>query len=414
MKKQMRFLFCSLDSPGFLYPMIGIANSLQARGHKVAFVSDVDTSDLLANSGLTRIPRGDHDGHSFNVKTWYQPNWIAIQVKHIETALQQFQADAIVGQSLTYGPMIVKELRGFPLALFGFCTFLWPTEASEANRNGSPERERRLRWRFRGMLQTLDQARALFHLPLKDRTMSDTSLLGDMFLVRSVPELEPNYKNLPPCVHLVGHCIWEPQSTDVELDRWLIDTSGLPLIYVQHGRFFELPSFWPQLLESIKILPCRIAASVGRLDSDVGPIPHNVFARAHVPQTKILQMADAAIASANSTVVLGALSAGVPSLLIPGGGEQPDVAEICKDAGMAKILRPEHVTANKIRECIGEIIANKEYQERGAYFKKAFSKINGAQKSADLLEALVSGSAHGRPDTRTAAEKVLPEKVPED
>src|SRR5215475_11082014 len=121
----MRFLLCSLDSPGFLYPAIGIAKSLRQRGHEVAFAADSSCFERLSREGLSRIPRGSQDGESFQVAIWTQPVAVAIQVKHIEYALKQFDPDVLVGQQLTLGPLLAGEKWGLPVAVLGFCTYLW-------------------------------------------------------------------------------------------------------------------------------------------------------------------------------------------------------------------------------------------------------------------------------------------------
>ena len=122
----MRFLFCSLASHGFVYPAIGIAEVLRRRGHKVAFVTDLTCRDTLGQAGFARIPRGNTDGPSFQVKHWAEPLAVAIQVKHIEYALEQFNPDVMLGQQLTLGPLIAGDRHRLPVAMLGLAAYLWP------------------------------------------------------------------------------------------------------------------------------------------------------------------------------------------------------------------------------------------------------------------------------------------------
>jgi len=162
------------------------------------------------------------------------------------------------------------------------------------------------------------------------------------------------------------------------------------VVYVQHGRFFHIPSFWPRLVEALGGLNCWVAASSGRLDAEVVPMPEGSLVRPHLPQGQILREASAVVASANTTAFLGALEAGVPSLLIPGGGEQPDVAELAERAGVAKCLSPEDATPAAICESIQELLMTKSYQQRAENYRSAFSKINGSELAANLLERLAA------------------------
>jgi len=294
---------------------------------------------------------------------------------------------------LALGPLIVANRRKLPVGVLGFCTYLWPAfnvPSRDWERVNLSTVEDWRGWRHSGMLTTLNRARALFRLPAYATDCRDTPLTGDLFMVRSVPELEPDASSLPQKVHLVGSCLWEPEVRDDELESWLAETAdlGVPLIYVQHGRFFHIPSFWPRLVEALGKLDCRVAASTGRLDSSVGELPRSFFVRPYIPQGRVLEVARVAVASANTTVVLGTLTAGIPSLLIPGGGEQPDVASLCKSAGVAKVLTPQEATVEGICEAVAELLKNRTYRDRAAQYQAFFSNIDGPERAADLLEIL--------------------------
>ena len=388
----MRFLFCSLESPGHLYPAIGIAERLRGRGHQVAFLTAVESAPLLSARGLQRLPPPRAPaGPAFRVGQWWQLEPIAAQVRHIESALRRFPADALVGQALTLGPLIVAEKRRLPVGVIGLGTYLFPS-----GQEPGPARERRglgafKAWRHREMIGFLNPARELFGLPAWEGDCAETPLLGDLFLVRSVPELEPEVDWLPARVHLVGSCLWEPEGTDPDLDRWLDEAAGcgVPLVYVQHGRFFYVPGFWPALVGALDGLGWRVAASMGRWEGHPGSPPEGFFVvRPHLPQGRVLRRAQAVVASGNSTAVLGALAAGVPSLLIPAGGEQPDLAALGKQAGVARTLSPEEATPGRIREELTILLEDPRYRQRAARYREAFARVDGSARAADLLEIL--------------------------
>jgi UDP:flavonoid glycosyltransferase YjiC (YdhE family) len=86
--------------------------------------------------------------------------------------------------------------------------------------------------------------------------------------------------------------------------------------------------------------------------------------------------------------VLGALAAGVPSLLIPGGGEQPDVAALCGSAGVARMLLPEEATPERIHSEVRTLLAAVGYRENARRYQAAFAGLDGSERAADLLETL--------------------------
>jgi MGT family glycosyltransferase len=388
----MRFLFCSLASHGFLYPAISIANALRARGHDVAFVTGSAFGKALRVAGFERIPNTDKDECSFQVGLWWEPHSVAEGVKHIEYALRHFAADVLVGQHLTFGPLMVGEHRSLPVAILGPAAYLWPASTSLTDGHPQSEAEARLVWRYGEMMKHYNQARQLFQLPLCNQTYGETPLLGDVFLLQSVRELEENIELLPERVHLVGACLWEPPQSDAEsnaeLSRWLKESeaSSKPLIYVQPGRSFQDQGFWPYAIEALGYDSVRVAASIGRMDDEVGQIPGNFFVRSHVPQGLVLPRARAVISSGHTTSVLGALTHGLPCVLIPNGSGTEEIAERCHRAGVALCLPHSEVSAEKLIRAVRRVLECSSLRRSAQSLQQAFTKINGPERAADLIQ----------------------------
>lgn len=381
----MRCLICSIASPGLVYPAIRVGMALRERGHEVAFVTDVVFADTLRSEGIARIPRGQSDGPSFQIAHWGKPLSVAMQVKHIDHAIVQFQPDVLVGQPLTLGAYIAHERHNVPLAVLGLSVYLWPPCQRAAQ--GSSNLDRRRAWRYNDVLNDYNQARQLFGLSPCDEPPEATSLLGDRFLLQSVPAL--TVEPLPSKVQLVGSCLWEPSAPEPELEHWVADAEcqGIPLIYVQHGRTFDAPRCWPNLLAALHDQPVRVVAAIGRLDDEVGELPPNVFARPHIPQAAVLPHCQGVICTGNTTAVLGALTHGLPLLLLPAGGEQIDVAERCTEAGCAHML-PASADAAMIRQALNAVLADTQMRARAQGLQRAFGQMNGPTIAAHAIELL--------------------------
>ncbi len=355
----MRYLFASLSSYGFLLPAIGLARALRERGHEVAFVADPSMAPALGRAGIERIPRGVPDGRSFQIELAGHPLETARQVKHLEHAIGRFAPDVLVGHELALGPLIVGERYGLPTAVVGLAAFIWPSDATDdAN---SPNHHEFIPERYRGFLDSVQLSREMFQLPPRPvRGHDDNPLLGDLFLLRTVPELEGPAEALPPRVHMVGDCLWSSPETAGELEAWLDDAAaaGLPVLYAQPGRFFEKQGFWDALADALAGQPVRVAASVGRMDRQASHIPENFFVRDHVPQEMVLPRATAVLCTSTTTAVLGALTHGLPLLLVPGGGggEQTDLALRCRRAGVAHHLGAADVNAARLGALIRELL----------------------------------------------------------
>ncbi len=385
----MKFLFCPMASPGFVFPCVAVARELQARGHEVAFVTGPGSQRLLEEAGMPRIPRGPKDGASFQVEVWADPLSGAMQYKHLEYALGTFPADVLVGSPLSLGPLLMRERLGMPYAIIGFLTHLWPLTDTPPEELTEPEG--RLRWRHQDMLRHYNRLRQLFHLPVLQWAPSESPMMGDLLLQRSIPELASLGGELPSRVHLVGACLWEPPTVDPELQRWLEEAraSGDTILYVQQGRTFDSPSFWPHLQEALKGRRVRFAASVGRMDAPLEPAPpENCFLRPVVPQGAVLPYAHAVVSSGNTTSILGALTHGLPSLLLSGGGEQPDASELVERAGAAVHLSAHHLSLKRVSQLLDALWEQPSLRERARHLQAGFARVAGPQVAAHLLERL--------------------------
>jgi MGT family glycosyltransferase len=396
----MRILISSLSSSGFLFPQIGLALALRERGHEIGFVTDLSFQEILEREGFRRFPRGERDGVSFQVAGWTDAVSVILQIKHIEHALELFKPDLLIGQQLTYGPLLVAARKGLPVALMGQCVYLWQSSAaSEALDRFSGIEQLRVA-RYRGWFQFYNQMRRRYRLPpLADE--EHEHLHGDLFLLRGVPEWHVDLDRFPLQVHLAGDCLWEPEEEDGELDSWLErqTAAGRPILYVQHGRAFHLKSFWSSLVGALGGSDIAVAAAVGRMDREPGKLPDNFFVRPHIPQQRVLQVARGVVSNANTTATLGALSEGLPSLVMPGGAEQPDIAERCVQLGVARALSLEAVNEDLLRAEIDHLLNDSELRRRAAEFKAAFARMPRFERAAELVESL---AAQGGPVLRSA------------
>lgn len=392
----MKILICSLNGTGYLNPTIGLALDLKRREHHVAIVTDSSCSAQLESLELIRISRGPHDGPSFDAGMWGQPLSAAIQVKHTEYAIDLFKPDVLVGQQLTLGPFIASARRNIPLAILGFATYLWPIARRQATQGGrisffahlkGNSDSRKIR-RLEAHVALLRQLRTLFHLPPEN--CDETSLLGDLFMLRSVPQLESDLESLPGRVHLVGPCLWESEETDPELEAWVAKArvESRPIVYVHQGRFVDQPPFWPRVVEALGNSNVQVVASTANMDCLVGQVPPNFFVRQHISHRQILRHVTAAISSANTSSVLALLAAGIPALLIPGGGEQPDVAERCQFARAARCLLPGAVSKERILSELRSLLEEKEIREAAHRLSLHFAPAGNFERASELIDLL--------------------------
>jgi len=383
----VRALFCSLDARGFLYPQIGIALELARSGHEVAFVTNLSFAEELTRLGLPRVTRSQPDGESFHIQLWGHPVSIAIQREHAARAILEFRPDVIVTSELAIGPLLAAQRFALPVVVLGLATLPWPTADELATTAVSP-RSRRARWR-RGELDKMIAA-----VPGVDRVAADLGSpldLATLYLLQSCPALTRHAGvALPSHVRLVGDCGWEPEWSDDDLDAWLESEreTSVPLIYGSQGTTFGRSQFWNPLMSAASGGAFTLCGSYGRAKEISDARTSYGFARRHVPQRRVLAAASAVVSSATSTAVLAALVADLPLVLVPAGGEQEDLAELCRELEGVSIIPPEEATLARLTETI-DLVRTRPGR---SWLRDEIRAAGGARAAAAAIAAV-----HARP-----------------
>lgn len=390
----MRYLFCSFTTPGFLYPLLGLSLELRARAHQVAFATGPAAGPELERHGLERIPRGASDGESFNVRLWGLPAGVALDVKHAEHAVRRFRPDVLVTHALCMAPLLVRERLGIPAVVLGLAGYLWPAGARDPGISLSDAARRREH--LDEHLAILERARAAFGLSARGAEDGALPLLGDAFLLRTISALEPALKYLPAPVQAVGACLWEPADAGGGDDD--TPAGDAPLVYVQHGRTFGEAGFWEPLVEALAGEPVRVAASVGRMDVLPAAAPAHFRIRSHVSMMRVLPRAAAMVSGGASASVLGALSHGVPAVLVPSGGEGPPLSDRVVRARCAVRVEPRDATPTILRDAIRRVLEDEELRAGARRMADAFAAVPGFGAAANAVERvsrvkLLSGEA---------------------
>ena len=353
----MRLLACSLSSPGFLFPIIGLARQLAARGHAVPVVTGRWAKPLLAREGLPLVGGGP----AFRTVSWHDAAAVQQQYRLLRSVLEQHPADVILTSALALGPLLAGEALGIPVVVLGLLSPLWPTGTAEDDA------------RHEELLAAWRRCRARCGLTGPEPS---APLLGQRYLHRGA-----SGEGLPAAARLIGAALWEPDP-DPEVLRWL---SGLaqPPIFLHPGRTFGSPGFWDIAREALSDRP--VAAAVCRLDQPRGTPPPGWLVRPHVPMGPILAAGAVLVASGTTTTALGALHYGCPAVLIPGGSEQPAIARILAGEGLAEILSPAGLTPACLRDAVEHAEAR-----RGAAVAAAQHHRSVGEDAISLLEAMVA------------------------
>lgn len=393
----MTFLFCSHADYGFLGPDIVIAKELARRGHAVAFVADPPARAWLDRERLPYFPVAHDRPTGFGSQFWFEPAAVVLQCAYIQAAVKALRPDALIGHQLVLGPYVMRDVLGVPLAVVGLAAWMYPTRTG----TGLWLLRDESAWRHDEFLTRLNAVRATLGMEALAADVPDTPIQGDLFLLRSVPALEPDLDDLPPRVHLVGAGLASLPIETAALDRFLGGLEGRRGLYVQDGRTFGGERFLDVLIDAYADTETPVVIDYGKTDGALPRAwPANIFAGKAVCQAAVLDRMAAVVTGGHSTVVLAALSHGVPLLLFPNGSGTTDIAARCLRAGVALVGDPATVTVADLRRDVEVLTSSPGIRAAAIGVQRQFQQYDTSTIASDLIETLAAERA---PVTRERA-----------
>ncbi len=391
----MRLLFCCQSTPGLLLPVLGLARTMKARGHAVCVLTEPDAAELVRNRGLTYLAPTPGRACGLKMADWGLPDAIHAQCAYVLAAARRWRPDTLVGQVFTLGAYAISAAAGLPLAILGGPTFLFPTsESARAAWNSSTSEARAAlteqQWRHDVFIGLLNLALSFAKAP-PVAAVADTPMQGDLFLLRTIPELEPRQPDHSRVRH-VGPCLEPWPEAHAGFASWLAQPSPRRgLLYVQAGRTFNQPSFLPALLAASERLPFRLVADVLRSDESCQKWPEHALACPGISMDMVLPHASCAITSGHGSAALGAASHGVPSLLLPCGSGSEDLARQFVRCGIALSLPNQLASADKLVELISHLHEDGALHQRARDISAAIQRFQGDAPYARAADALEDG-----------------------
>ncbi|MHC5053514.1 MAG: macrolide family glycosyltransferase [Planctomycetota bacterium] len=176
------------------------------------------------------------------------------------------------------------------------------------------------------------------------------------------------------------------EKSDLPLD----DDDPRPLVYVSLGTIVnEARAFYRACFDGLGGDSVRVVMSVGSQTdpASLGEPPPNFIIRQRVPQLGVLARAKAFVTHAGMNSVSEAMLARVPLVLFPQTAEQGLVARQVEHLGAGVRLPHVDLTADRIREAVGEVILDPAYREGAERIGRSFEEGGGYRAAADAFIA---------------------------
>jgi UDP:flavonoid glycosyltransferase YjiC (YdhE family) len=197
---------------------------------------------------------------------------------------------------------------------------------------------------------------------------------------------------LPATAHTIRPLLIE--STGADMAPWITDLGNRPTVYATLGTVFNVESgdLFARMIAGLRDLPVNVVVTVGRhIDpEEFGPQPANVRVEHYIPQSELLPRCDVVVSHGGSGSVIGALAHGLPSVVIPMGGDQPHNGARCEALGVGRVLDAMDATPEDIRDAVSAVLANPAYRRAAERIRDEIGELLGTEHALALLERLTA------------------------
>jgi MGT family glycosyltransferase len=370
-----RFLAYVSPAVGHTLPLVPGLLELQRRGHDVHVrtmprlvpvlrdagldaspvapeVLDVPVTDYRAASDSERIHAGQVDLISRG--RFDGPDFVS--------AVEEFRPDVVLVDVNAYGAQLEAESRDLPRATLMPTVVPVPGKGIPAYGIGMrPARgplagvRDRVMWRLvermfgKAMLPGLNPMRRELGLPELASPLALWRAPNNVIALTSEP-LEYARRDLPDNIHLVGSQPWEPPAErpaylDEPGDPWVLVTCSTD--YQGDERLARVAA------EALRDEPVRVLITLAdAYDQAAVATSGNVRVERFVPHGHVLSQAAAVVCHGGMGIVTKAAAAGVPSVVVPFGRDQPEIARRVTEAGAGVSLKASRLTPERLRDAV--------------------------------------------------------------
>ena len=387
----MRILVSSTPGLGHLLPMLPLARAARERGHEVV----IATGSSLA--------RGGGRGRDSGTRRWVPPpsarSWTTIpelvgltgrrravvtlrrafcetiapaMADGVSELAARWRPDVIVHEDRELGSWVAAERLGIPHVTVQ-ATAWRPRMTDIGNEPLNALRERYGLARDEGLAGLYGR---LF-LTTRPRSLRD----GDAPMPEMTAELRPIADDRLPTTTAPDQDPFPPRD-------------GRPRVAITLGTVnYDQVAVLRALIDGAVAAGAHVVVALGADPASLGTVPAGVSVHAYVPMSELLPAADLVAFHGGSGTMLAALAAGTPMLIVPFAADQPDNADRCLAAGVARVLTPEGLDAGAVKAAVEAIVSGPDYGRRAREVADEVAAMPGPDAALDRIETIVGSAA---------------------
>jgi rhamnosyltransferase subunit B len=381
----MKMLIAVLGSAGDVYPSLGIAVELRARGHDVRLVANPWFEDAIRREGIGFVPMGTVEDYRRSVAEadlWHPRRAFGVIVRHgvapaqaiVHEAILEARPDVVAATSLAIGARTARDALGIPLVTLHVQPSILRSIEDPPRVSGLPMPAWWPRSLVRGAFRLADalaidpvlgpplnaHRRSLGLAPVA-RPLMDWMHSPDRVLGLFPDWFAPPPADWPASFRATGFVGFDGTAAGgrlaSEVERFL-DAGPPPVVITPgsanaHGRRF---------LEGA-VAACAAMGRRGLVLTPYGdqvprPLPPGVMHAPSAPFAALLPRAAALVHHGGIGTMAQALAAGIPQLVMPMAHDQPDNAARAQRLGVASWIAPRSWTASRIAPALERLLGD--------------------------------------------------------
>jgi len=307
-------------SPGFVSVAKTIYEDLASIGANPLLVCPPGMLDDREKEIFSHIEIANTD--IFSLPHWFFPEYFAAQFHAIQDLIEKRGWKTLVTTPFNVSYVFWKKRYDLKIILIGTGTLLWPL------REDAPDEtltEGNKHFRLREWMRFIDQSRPLTGI---DDHVSLSDLFGDLYLMRSIPELDDEDAASMQNLIFAGSLLRDNRADASEVPPQ-VQPSGKGVCYFHHGRHFQESDSWGICEAILRTTDYDIVLDLERYDGTTLPaeneritIGNNPSLHAYAESIRLI------VGSGSPTPPLFALENGIPlimTFLTSGGHELAEV-----------------------------------------------------------------------------------------
>lgn len=411
----MHFLLCPFGSAGDVYPFLGLALRLQARGHKVTVMTSGyfrETAERMGLEFVDSLPRERFLEMIDDPKLWDPWQGAAAVLNSItpedlrsfyELVAERYVPGKTIAMAsgLGFSVRMAQEKLGIPVLSVDLQPYvLWSKYASPVIPGlwkSGPAWFKQLQFRIglmilnRILAPRLNAFRSELDLPrIRDCYAWMHSPLA---IIGFYPEwYAPPQPDWPPQVRLTQFPLWDENADEPLPERVaaFLDAGDPPIVFTPGSANIMGRDFFAASSEACQILGRRGMLFTRFPDSIPQDLPSGVEHFEYAPFTKLLPRVAAITHHGGIGTTSAALAAGIPQFIMPWSHDQPDNLLRLQRLGVGDGLFPRNYRAAAVARKLRHLLESPEVQAKCAEVANRFVDVDPYDEVVKVVESFVS------------------------